>query len=53
MSAAPQTISLDVKSAGVRQSKLTTLMASPESMERPASAKAITLPAYAAWVGAQ
>jgi len=53
MSATPQTVSLDVKSAGVRQSGLTTVMMSPASMERPLSAGAITLPAYAAWVGAQ
>jgi alpha-glucosidase len=53
MSAVPQTISLDVKSAGVRQSELTTLMASPVSMERPVSTKAITLLPYAAWVGAR
>lgn len=53
MSAVSQMVSLDVKSAGVRGSKLTTLMVSPVSMERPASAKAITLPAYAVWVGAQ
>jgi alpha-glucosidase len=53
MSATPQTISLDVKSAGVRQATLTTLMTSPVSMAKPASASAITLPPYAAWVGAQ
>jgi alpha-glucosidase len=53
MSATPQTVSLDVKSAGVRQAVLTTLMVSPGSMERPVSAGTITLPAYAAWVGAQ
>jgi alpha-glucosidase len=53
MSAVPQTISLDVKSARVRQSTLTTLMTSPVSMARPASASAITLPPYATWVGAQ
>jgi alpha-glucosidase len=53
MSAVSQTVSLDVKSAGVRGPKLTTLMSSPVSMERPASAKAITLPAYAVWVSAQ
>jgi alpha-glucosidase len=53
MSAAPQTISLDVKSAGVRRATLSTLMASPVSMERPASASAVTLPPCAAWVGAQ
>jgi alpha-glucosidase len=53
MSPVSQTVSLDLKSAGVRASKLTTLMASPVSMERPASAKAIALPPYAAWVGTQ
>jgi len=52
-SAAPQSISLDVKSAGVRQFTLSTLMMSPASMERPASASAITLPPYGAWVVAQ
>jgi alpha-glucosidase len=53
MSAAPQTVSLDAKSAGIRQSSLTTLMTSPASMERPASAGTIVLPPFAAWVGAQ
>lgn len=53
MSATSQTISLDVKSAGVRQAALTTLMTSPASMARPASADAIALPPFAAWVGAQ
>jgi alpha-glucosidase len=53
MSPVSQTVSLDVKSAGVRGTKLTTLIASPVSMERPASAKAVTLPPYAAWVGVQ
>lgn len=53
MSPVSQTVSLDVKAAGVRHSKLTTLMASPVSMEKPTSARFITLPAYAAWVGAQ
>jgi hypothetical protein len=53
MSAVSQTVSLDLKSAGVRASRLITLMASPVSMQRPASAKAIVLPPYAAWVGAQ
>jgi alpha-glucosidase len=53
MSATPQTVSLDPKSAGIRQSGLTTLMTSPASMERPASAGTIVLPPFAAWVGAQ
>jgi alpha-glucosidase len=53
MSAAPQTISLDVKSAGVRQATLSTQMMSLASMERPVAASAITLPPYGAWVGAQ
>ncbi|MFL6600254.1 MAG: glycoside hydrolase family 13 protein [Steroidobacteraceae bacterium] len=53
MSALPQTVSLDVKSAGVRGSALTTLMMSPVSMAAPASARTISLPPYAAWVGAQ
>jgi alpha-glucosidase len=53
MSAAPQTISLDVKSAGVRQSTLSTLMMSPASMEKPVTPNAITLPPYGAWVGSQ
>jgi len=53
MSASPQTVSLDVKSAGVRQFALKTLMTNPTSMAPPASASAITLPPYAAWVGAQ
>jgi hypothetical protein len=53
MSAMPQTVSLDVKSAGVRQSKLTTLLTSPASLAEPVSASAITLPPFGAWVGAQ
>jgi len=53
MSASPQTVSLDVKSAGVRQFALTTLMTSPVSMAPPTSVSALTLPPYGAWVGAQ
>lgn len=53
MSATAQTVSLDVKAAGVRESALKTVMASPASMAHPASAGAITLPAFGAWVGEQ
>jgi alpha-glucosidase len=53
MSASPQIVSLDVKSAGIRQFALTTVMMSPVSMVPPTSASAIALPPYAAWVGAQ
>ena len=53
MSATPQTISLDLKASGVREAPLKTLMTSPASMARPASAGAITLPPFAAWIGAQ
>lgn len=53
MSATPQTASLDVKAAGVRDSKLETLMASPATMKHPSNANSIKLPPFAAWVGAQ
>jgi hypothetical protein len=53
MSPTAQTVSLDVKSAGVRGSSLATVMSNPASMQAPASAAAITLPPFAAWVGAQ
>jgi alpha-glucosidase len=49
MSSAPQTISLDTKKTAPPR----TLMASPATMPRPSSVTAITLPAFAAWVGSQ
>jgi alpha-glucosidase len=52
MSAAPQTVSLDTHSAGIRQSAVTTLMMSPASMNRPASARSIRLAPFATWIGA-
>jgi alpha-glucosidase len=53
MSGTPQTVSLDIKSAGIRQSALTTLLASPASMKKPTSVGKIMLPPFAAWVGRQ
>jgi alpha-glucosidase len=53
MSAVPQTVSLDVESAGVRKSALTTLMTSPVAMATPVSAGSIALPPYGVWVGTQ
>jgi hypothetical protein len=53
MSPAPQVVSLDVEAAGVKRGKLRTLMVSPSSMARPASAERIELPPFGAWVGAQ
>jgi alpha-glucosidase len=53
MSASPQTVCLDVTSAGVRDSKLKTLMMSPMSMERPIRSSRIRLPAFAAWMAIQ
>lgn len=49
MSNEPQTVSLDTKST----KPLKTLMANPAGMAQPTTAAAITLPAFAAWVGAQ
>ena len=49
MSGEPQTVSLDTMSA----KPLKTLMASPAGMEKPKATTAITLPPFAAWVGAQ
>jgi len=45
----PQTVSLDTGSSR----PLKTLMSSPSGMTPPKSVTAITLPAFAAWVGAQ
>jgi alpha-glucosidase len=53
MSSGPQTVSLNVNPADVRDSTLTTLMMSPASMDRPVSARRITLPPFGAWVGMQ
>jgi alpha-glucosidase len=50
MSATPQVLSLDLKAAGVKGSKVTPLMASPASMSNPGSTRHITLPPFAAWV---
>jgi len=52
MSAAPQTISLDLKTAGVKDSALTTLLASPSPISESGPAHRITLPPFAAWVAA-
>jgi alpha-glucosidase len=49
MSGEPQTVFLDTKST----KPLKTLMASPAGMARPTTTTAITLPPFAAWVGAQ
>ncbi len=53
MSATSQTISLDVKTAGVKGAALRTVLASPKSLAAPASAAHIVLPPFAAWVGTQ
>ncbi len=50
MSAAPQTISLNLKSAGIRGSSVKTLLSNPASLESAASAQGVTLPPFAAWV---
>ena len=52
MSATPQTISLDLKTAGVKDSALTTLLASPSLISDSGPAHRITLPPFAAWVAA-
>lgn len=49
MSGEAQTVSLDTKST----KPLKTLMASPAGMVPPTSVTSITLPPFAAWVGAQ
>jgi len=52
MSATPQTVSLDLKCAGVKDSALTTLLASPSPISESGPAHRITLPPFAAWVAA-
>jgi len=51
MSGAPQTVSLDTHSAGIGGATVATLMMSPASMKRPASAGNITLAPFGAWIG--
>ena len=50
MSGSPQTISLDLKAAGVNGSNSRTLAASPDSMTDLHSTQAVTLPPFASWV---
>jgi alpha-glucosidase len=52
MSAAPQIVSLDTRFAGTGDSTVTTLMMSPASMNRPASARSFTLAPFGTWIGA-
>jgi alpha-glucosidase len=50
MSAVPRTVTLGLKTAGIRGSQLKTLLASPAGMADTAADHAVTLPPYAAWV---
>ena len=50
MSSTPQTISLDLHTAGIRGSRMTALLSSPRGITGPAANK-LTLPPFAAWVG--
>ncbi len=46
----PQTISLDLKQAGVSGARVKTLLASDASLNATTSAGSVTLPPYASWV---
>jgi alpha-glucosidase len=50
MSPRPQTVSLGLRSAGLHESHLTTLLASPSSITEPAADRPLVLPPFAAWV---
>ena len=50
MSASPQTINLDVASAGARGAAVKTLLASPDVALAPASTRHITLQPFGTWV---
>ena len=50
MSGAAQTVSLDLKSVGVRGAAVRTLLASPTPLAGVASASSVTLPPFASWI---
>jgi alpha-glucosidase len=50
MSGVTQTVTLGLKAAGVRGSRLTTLLANPVSLPDAVAGHAVTLPPFAAWV---
>jgi alpha-glucosidase len=50
MSATPQTISLDLKAAGITGAPLETLLATPGTIMKGESAEGVTLPPFATWV---
>jgi len=52
MSAAPQTISLDLAKAGIRAKAVETLLASDDSLLAAKSASSATLPPFASWIAA-
>ena len=52
MSAVPQTICVDLASAGLAGSSLVTLLSSPSAVAAATVASPVTLPAYGAWVAA-
>ena len=50
MTASPQTVSLDLKSAGVSTGTVKTLLASDPSLLTTTSTTALTLPPFSAWI---
>jgi len=52
MSAAPQTVRLDLKSAGLSGERLRTLLSSPAALPDAEAGTPIALPPYAAWLAA-
>jgi alpha-glucosidase len=51
MSGQPQTVSLDLASAGVNSNSVKTLLGTDASMSGASSAQSLKLPPYGAWIG--